>query len=51
MILRHGLQHKVQIMTETEPLNNGSPAHHEAGTVKLNMEDKMVQIKKIAFRA
>ena len=40
----HGLQHKVQIMAETEPLNeDGSP--HIAKlkkVVQLKMEDKMV---------
>ena len=45
-ISHHGLQNKVQ-MTKTEPLNDdGSPPHHETQTVKLEMEDKMVQIKK-----
>ena len=45
LISRHGLQHKVQIMTGTEPLNkDGSPPHREARIVKLEMEDKMVQI-------
>ena len=35
-------------MTGTEPLNaDGSPPHHVAQTVKLEMEDKMVQIKKV----
>ena len=44
----HGLQHKVRKMTETKPLNeDGSPPHREAQTVKLEMEDKMVQIKKL----
>ena len=36
------------IMAATEPLNgDGSPPHREAQTVKLEMEDKMVQIKKV----
>ena len=36
-------------MAETEPLNqDGSPPHREDQTVKLEMEDKMVQIKKIS---
>ena len=35
-------------MTGTEPLNeDGSPPHCEAQTVKLEMEDKMVQIKNL----
>ena len=35
------------IMTGTEPLKkNGRPPHREARTVKLVMEDNMVQIKK-----
>ena len=47
MISHHSLQNKVQ-MTKTEPLNeDGSPPHHETQTVKLEMEDKMVQIKKM----
>ena len=34
-------------MARTEPLNEGgSPPHREAWTMKLEMEDKMVQIKK-----
>ena len=34
-------------LTETEPLNeDGSSPHREAQTMKLKMEDKMVQIKK-----
>ena len=34
-------------MTGTEPFNkDGSPPHREARTVKLEMEDKRVQIKK-----
>ena len=34
-------------MTGTEPFNeNGSPPHCEARTMKFEMEDKMVQIKK-----
>ena len=46
-ISSHGLQHKLQILARTEPLNEDrSPPHHEARTVKLEMEDKMVQIKK-----
>ena len=46
LIPHHGLQHKVQIMTGTEPLNeDGTPPHCKARTVKLEMEDKMVQIK------
>ena len=35
-------------MAGTEPLNeDGSPLHREAQTLKLEMEDKMFQIKKI----
>ena len=34
-------------MTGTEPFNkDGSPPHCKARTMKLEMEDKMVQIKK-----
>ena len=45
LIFCHSLQHKVQIMTGTEPLTkDGSPPHPKARTVKLEMEDKMVQI-------
>ena len=45
-ISHHSLQNKVQ-MTKTEPLNEDcSPPHHKTQTVKLEMEDKMVQIKK-----
>ena len=46
-LMIYSLQHKVQIMTGTEPLNeDSSPPHWEARTVKLKMEDKMVLIKK-----
>ena len=35
------------MVTGAEPLNeDGSPPHREAQTVKLEMEDQMVQIKK-----
>ena len=38
---------RYKIMTGTEPLNkDSSPPHHEAQTVKLKMEDKMVQLQK-----
>ena len=52
LIPHHGLQHKVQIMTGTEPLNeDGTPPHCKARTVKLEMEDKMVQIyKKVKYK-
>ena len=46
-ISNNGLQHKVKIMAGTEPHNeDSSPPHCEAQTVKLKMEEKMVQIKK-----
>ena len=38
---------QVEFVTGTEPLNkDSSPPHREARTVKLEMEDKLVQIKK-----